>query len=77
MAPHHSIPNMVVKRYCGKNTKRAVSWEDNTMPKFQKYQKILARDSSKAVSSVVECLPYKQMVTGSTPVPPINYGLIV
>ena len=36
MVPHHTIPNMIVKRYCGENTWRVTSWEDITMPKFIK-----------------------------------------
>ena len=36
MVPHHTIPNMIVKRYCGENTWRVASWENITMPKFIK-----------------------------------------
>ena len=34
MEPHHPIPNMIVKRYCGENTLRGAFWENSTMPKF-------------------------------------------
>lgn len=34
MAPLHSIPNMIVKHYCGENTERGISWENNTKPEF-------------------------------------------
>ena len=39
MVPHHSISNMIVKRYCGENTWRVTSWEDITMPEFIKIKK--------------------------------------
>ena len=34
MVPLHSIPNMIVKRYCGDNTWGVAPWENSTMPKF-------------------------------------------
>jgi len=34
MVPHHSIPNMNVKRYYGENTKRGIFWENSKMLKF-------------------------------------------
>jgi hypothetical protein len=34
MAPHHSIPNMNVKRYSGDDTWGVAPWENSTMPKL-------------------------------------------
>jgi hypothetical protein len=36
MAPLHSIPNMIVKRYSGDNTARVVLWENSTVPELLK-----------------------------------------
>ncbi len=34
MEPHHTIPNMMVKRYSGEDTSEEILWENSTMPKF-------------------------------------------
>ena len=34
MAPLHSIPNMIVKRYCGENTSGEVLWENSSVPEL-------------------------------------------
>ena len=34
MDPHRSFSNSIVKGYCGEDTKRGASWENNTMSKF-------------------------------------------
>jgi hypothetical protein len=40
MVPHHSIPNMIVKRDSGEDTWGVAPWENSTVPKFLKFLSI-------------------------------------